>query len=260
MEYPKEWKRLLRYKAFQRACVLGSVLCCMLLIVYGFELSVLISLMMTTYVNWTRKVIFLFSVYASVVLTVLTQLRGYLYLYKIRHTGKYQPLLKGLQLLFYASIGQIIWSVLMICDVIWTYHTSSLLAGYEPQISSPVIYMIAGLYLLMCLILGGTAKIFALYAIQKSLLSGKVISSVPLHLVVTASLLQMVAVLLCTVFLSVWEGILVGCVLMAAFCMPVFLFFYYSAKTYQYVWKLLRKMPVNAVSSEKEPLSAEESS
>ena len=190
MDEGNVWKRCLPHKYLQRTCRWGTGLCVVVLLAAGIRLLVTITLLLTTYVLWTRKILFLFTAQAVLTFSMAMQLAAYVRLWKKRKRQTEASLTQGLQLLTAAHIGKAVWCMMMIGICWWIGSRPVLLSFYYQTLHITA----RDLILLGCLLSGWLLvylfKDFSLCLIRKSMLGKRHPSLITLRLTSCAIILQ----------------------------------------------------------------------
>ena len=169
MERERSWQEILPHKYLSKACRWGIGLCVVVLLAVGFRLLVTISLMVTTYVVWTKKMIILFSIQSVLLISVLAQIRAYACLWKKKGKLSDKAVQQGLNLLCAANIGKMIWCLLAAGECWWIGSSAALWSFYQQTLHITVRDLALTVCVLLCRTAGYGIELLCLHTLRKSL-------------------------------------------------------------------------------------------
>lgn len=237
MEGKKGWQELLPEESLRKACFYGCCWCVTILLFSSFRLLVTVTLLVTSYVLWTRKMLLLFSMQAAMTIAMLIQLRAYVCFRPKKKGLKGTDVLRGLRLLSQAHLGKMIWCVLAVIECCLIGSSQHMMSFFAQEMNLTALDMLLVVGFLVCLLLMESLKLLALHKMQGSLSRQLLPSSVWMRLAACAAAGQYLVMLLFMVLLLFQKIGWATFAVVLPFFAVLFFVYYYAARCYGAVSK-----------------------
>ncbi len=244
MNDSKGRQKLLPRKYLRKACLYGSLWCATILLWMLFRWTVTVTLLVTTYIVWTKRMLLLFGMQTSLLIGMVMQICAYARFCRRREHLRSTDLLKGLRLLKGAYIGKVVWCVLAIVQCGLIAGSQQLLNYFQEEMYMTSFEMIWTVGCLVCLLLLELSKLVVLHRLPQTLSGQSSLPSWWMRAAACATIGQYVVPLL---FVTVLLLCRIGWIALAAvvpFAAMVFLGYYYAACCYMTLSRRVGSMVV----------------